>query len=124
MKESSRFDALVHRLRRNKSHPGWWKLWKRYSLWEDTDDLCMEAADTIESLRNDILERSRGYKGACYACEPVGETNVFLRDELNRVRSELDIYRRAFMNGGGGGWTVVTMEGSGGGGADPKKVDK
>ena len=50
-----------------------------------------ELADDI-GLVLDYLERyEQGYKGSCYACEPVGEKNV----ELNKRIAELELRLRA-----------------------------
>jgi hypothetical protein len=54
---------------------------------------CREAATALRELeaeREEILEELRqyanGYKGACYACEPVGMLNQKLTAELDRLR--------------------------------------
>lgn len=40
-------------------------------------------------LREEVTVYAEGYKGACYACEPVGELNMKLRAENERQRGLL-----------------------------------
>ena len=49
-----------------------------------------DAAIEIERLRGELDNYKIGYKGACYACEPVGDLNVKQADEIERLRKALD----------------------------------
>ena len=53
---------------------------------------CAIAADEIERLREVIHKYKHGYKGSCYACEPVGELNKAQSDEIERLRKALQYY--------------------------------
>ena len=52
-----------------------------------TEELADKAADEIVQLQEELAQYKHGYKGACYACEPVGELNIKQADEIKRLRS-------------------------------------
>lgn len=45
----------------------------------------------IDKLEKEIQELTTGHKGACHCCEPVGELNKKLQEELEEVKEHLEI---------------------------------
>lgn len=61
-----------------------------YTRWVDLRPSDVEwAVAEIERLREELDNYKNGYKGACYACEPVGELNVKHAAEIERLRASL-----------------------------------
>jgi len=58
----------------------------RVGLWS----LLNEAADTIESLEEELDRYRNGYQGSCYACEPVGIKNKELSESVKEFFQYLD----------------------------------
>jgi hypothetical protein len=52
-------------------------------------DLLDECADEIERLKAEVERLRTGHQGACYACELVGELNIRLNAEVERMREAL-----------------------------------
>jgi len=63
----------------------------------EIEDILMRNQQLIlenEALRLRIEDLKNGFEGSCMACEPVGEMNKKLRDEIERLRAERDDARR------------------------------
>lgn len=58
----------------------------------EIEDILMRNEQLVlenEALRQQIQDLKNGYEGSCYACEPVGNMNKTLRNELNSARREI-----------------------------------
>jgi archaellum component FlaC len=52
--------------------------------------------EIINQLTERIQRLKDGYEGCCTACEPVGEMNQKLRQEVEQLRKERDEARRLY----------------------------
>jgi FtsZ-binding cell division protein ZapB len=52
--------------------------------------------EIINQLTERIQRLKDGYEGCCTACEPVGEMNQKLRQEVEQLRKERDEARRRY----------------------------
>lgn len=70
-----------------------------YVIWDENGHWCVadEADAVIEQLQSRVVgleeiinKYENGYKGSCYACETVGETNEKLQARIDRLKSAVE----------------------------------
>lgn len=57
--------------------------------WRVAGPLAKALKNFEDALKNELDKYKNGYKGACYACEPVGELNLKQRDTIDALASAL-----------------------------------